>query len=137
MNEQNLKPQKSGEPSHNPLGRKKGTKNYKTILKKYLNLKLSQKDLDVDIPYLKNDTKKYTTEELIILRCIKKAINTGDYKTAEWLMNRRYGLQEQKTKHSGGLKIEGFNNLNETEIDEKINEKLRLLNDNEPKTDKD
>lgn len=94
MAEKDLIPAKKGE-IRNPKGKPKGTKNFKTIYKKYLALKLKPSDQEFDIPFVDKD-QELSLREMMILRHIKKAIGKADVKDIEMIINRVDGLLSQK-----------------------------------------
>ena len=93
-NEENLIPAKKGE-IRNPTGKKKGTKNFKTIYKKVLSKKFKVKDIEIDIPFVDQD-QELTLKEMIVLRHVKKALGKADTRDVEMIINRQDGLLTQK-----------------------------------------
>lgn len=93
MNDENLIPAKKGEV-RNPKGKQKGTKNFKTIYKKYLELKLKPSESGFNIPFTEDD-KPISIKEMIILRHLKKALGKSGYKDIEMIINRVDGLLKQ------------------------------------------
>ena len=69
-NTQNLIPARKGEPSRNPAGRPKGSKNIATILRKYLKCNLEAKN-----PFTQ-EIKKLSAADIIELQLITKAIKS-------------------------------------------------------------
>ena len=65
MNEENLKPAKVGEV-RNPNGRGKGSKNFKTILKHYLQAKIK---MDKSSPFV-NEGQEITAKDALMLKLI-------------------------------------------------------------------
>ena len=104
MNDENLKPCKK-EETHNPNGRPKGRKNFKTIYKKFLKMKMKAKDSDYEIPFI-DENKEISLQEMIVLRHIKKALGKADYKDIEMIINRVDGLLKQEIEHSGSINTE-------------------------------
>lgn len=94
---ENLKPAKKGE-IRNPGGKPKGTKNIKTILKKYLSIELEK------VNPLTENKEKMTTAELLQLKKIAMALG-GNVKCMEMIDERLYGKVEEKVNHSGEMKI--------------------------------
>ena len=98
----NLKPQKSGEPSHNPLGR---TKKVETLIKEYFlqekNIKLSKtqiqemiqsvlmKTRDELIDIAKNPDLPFWLA--IIVKKAQKDFSSGSMDIVEKLLDRAYG----------------------------------------------
>jgi hypothetical protein len=119
MNDENLIPAKKGEV-RNPKGKPKGTKNFKTLYKRYLNMKLKPGDSGFEIPYVSEETE-LTLKEMIVLRHIKKAIGKADYKDIEMIINRVDGLLKQQLEHSG--KIEQTSDI--TTVIEQLRKSLK------------
>ena len=65
MNEENLKPAKVGEV-RNPNGRGKGSKNFKTILKHYLQAKIK---MDKSSPFV-NEGQEITAKDALMLKLV-------------------------------------------------------------------
>jgi hypothetical protein len=103
MNDENLIPAKKGEV-RNPNGRKKGTKNFKTLYKQFLNLKMKPEDSGFEIPYADAD-KELTLKEMMILRHIKKAIGKADYKDIQMIIDRVDGLLKQEVENNVNFTI--------------------------------
>ena len=80
----NLKPQKAGEPGHNPNGRPKGARSRSTIVREWLEAKESIKNP------ITGKTKKLTQYDIITLALIKKARN-GDVSAYKELMDSSFG----------------------------------------------
>lgn len=88
MNDENLIPVKPGEV-HNPRGRGPGTKNHKTILKKFLN-----QDLPLDRMEEFQDqiaAPNCTIEDALWLKAIRMALD-GDIKALTLVFAYAYGL---------------------------------------------
>jgi hypothetical protein len=90
----NLQPQKSGEPSKNPNGRPKGSRNRSTILKKWLSVKTLIKH-----PITKEDIK-VTVEDEVVLSLIKEA-RKGDVRAIREILDTMYGKITEKTELTG------------------------------------
>lgn len=93
MSKEDLIPAKKGE-IRNPKGKPKGTKNFKTLYKKYLALTMKPDESGFDIPFVDKNTK-LSLKDMMILRHIKKAIGKADYKDIEMIINRVDGLLTQ------------------------------------------
>jgi hypothetical protein len=93
MSKEDLIPAKKGE-IRNPKGKPKGTKNFKTLYKKYLALTMKPEESGFDIPFVDKDIK-LSLKDMMILRHIKKAIGKADYKDIEMIINRVDGLLKQ------------------------------------------
>jgi len=86
-NPENLgEPWKKGDPSPNPEGRPKGSKNMSTILKEML-------ELEIDV-----DGVKMTQKDAIILKLIKKS-TAGELGAIQEIFDRTEGKVKQEIKH--------------------------------------
>ena len=81
---ENLKPQKAGEPSHNPNGRPKGTRNRSTIVREWLEATESMKNP------ITGQSEKLTQYDIITLALIQKA-RKGDVQAFKELMDSSFG----------------------------------------------
>ena len=115
MNDENLKPIKPGE-IRNPKGKKPGTKNIKTIIKKYL----SQEIVRIN-PVTKLD-ENLTIEEHMVLAAIANSMN-GEDRPREDILNRYYG------KPTESVKIKGSNkpNISDEEKENLLNELTNII----------
>ena len=94
-NPENLGPPwKEGDPSPNPSGRPKGTKNLSTILRSML-----EEDVDVVIDG-KKERRQF--QEVIIRKLLKKA-NDGEIRAIIEIFDRVEGKAKQETEHSGTM----------------------------------
>lgn len=93
-NEQNLIPWKEGDPSPNPSGRPKGSKNLSTILKAML-----EEDVEVVIDG-KKERRQF--QEVIIRKLLKKA-NDGEIRAIKEIFDRVDGKSKQEVQHSGEI----------------------------------
>ncbi len=86
--------------SGNPNGRPKGTKNFQTLLNKYL-----EREIELDDPMMSGeDTLKVSTLDHIILRLLAKALN-GDMRAVKEVLDRLVGKAKETVEVSGGLGI--------------------------------
>jgi hypothetical protein len=81
---ENLKPQKAGEPSHNPNGRPKGLRNRSTIVREWLEATESMKNP------ITGQSEKLTQYDIITLALIQKA-RKGDVQAFKELMDSSFG----------------------------------------------
>jgi hypothetical protein len=89
-NPKNLKePWKEGDPSPNPSGRPKGSRNLSTILQKML-----EEEIEVIIDGVKS---KKQFQEVIIRKLVKKA-NDGDLRAIQEIFDRTEGKAKQEVK---------------------------------------
>lgn len=94
-NPENLKePWKEGDPSPNPSGRPKGSKNLSTILKAML-----EEDVEVVIDG-KKERRQF--QEVIIRKLLKKA-NDGEIRAIKEIFDRVDGKSKQEVQHSGEI----------------------------------
>ena len=88
MNDDNLKPFSKG-TSGNPKGRPKGSKNFATVLKGYLQCRIEEKDIFTGV------IKKFRAIEVMVLKQIAKAMD-GDLNAVKWIANRADGKARQE-----------------------------------------
>ena len=94
-NPENLnEPWKEGDPSPNPSGRPKGSKNLSTILKAML-----EEDVEVVIDG-KKERRQF--QEVIIRKLLKKA-NDGEIRAIKEIFDRVDGKSKQEVQHSGEI----------------------------------
>ena len=115
----NLRPPKKGEV-RNPNGRKKGVKNVKTTLKKFLDAKIDFKN-----PLTKkNETA--TAYDIVAIRLVVKAMN-GDLKAMKELYDRLEGSVNKSEMNI--INQVNANGNNHKDSDEQIAERRRLVDD--------
>lgn len=97
----NLKPQKAGEPGHNPNGRPKGSKNIKTSIDRIFNLvandTLKMEYMDID-PEIKDNFDLFNAA--IMAHAIK-----GDSASKNIILDRYFGKVSDKTELSGNVDV--------------------------------
>ena len=89
MDNGNLKPCKPGE-THNPNGRPKGSKNFKTILKHYLQAKIK---MDKDSPFVK-EGEEITAKDALMLKLITMGMK-GNLSAIDKIVTRLDGMPVQ------------------------------------------
>jgi hypothetical protein len=87
----NLKPFPKG-VSGNPSGRKKGTVNFSTLIRRLANDPNLAKKVLLEPPKWFNDLPEKTLASAITVAMIIKAIN-GDVHAANWVVERGYGKE--------------------------------------------
>jgi len=97
---ENIIPPVKGE-RRNPNGRPVGSKNRKTLLKKWLELNANV------LKPITNEETAGTVEDAVYLALIKKALE-GDVNAIKEISDTMYGKLTDKTEHSGGMEITGF-----------------------------
>lgn len=97
----NLKPPKFGEV-RNPNGRPLGSKNTKTILEKFLNVEMKQKN-----PFTKID-EQMTVLELMNLKQIANALE-GDLAAYKEIIDRHEGKVVNKIDQNSNINVNTFN----------------------------
>lgn len=97
----NLIPAKKGEV-RNPKGKPKGTKNFKTIIKEFLDV-----ETDAMNP-MSGKLEKLSVGQQVVIALLAKA-KKGDVSAIKELFDRIDGKAEQKLIHEGGF-------FNETEL---------------------
>lgn len=97
-NPENIEPYKwkEGDPSPNPSGRPKGSRNLSSILREML-----EEEIEVNIDGVKS---KKQFQEVIIRKLLKKA-NDGDIRAIMEIFDRVDGKAKQTIEQSGGTSI--------------------------------
>ena len=119
MNEENLKPAKVGEV-RNPNGRGKGSKNFKTILKHYLQAKIK---MDKSSPFV-NEGQEITAKDALMLKLITMGMK-GNLSAIDKIVTRLDGMPEQNVNvksTASNLNID-YTNLTEDEAKELFKKK--------------
>jgi hypothetical protein len=80
--------------SGNPLGKPKGIRDRKTIIKQWLDVVTDTKNP------LSGKKEKLTQEDLIVIAQVLRAQKKADPKSFELLMDSRHGKLETKNSHS-------------------------------------
>jgi hypothetical protein len=81
---ENLKPQKAGEPSHNPNGRPKGLRNRSTIVREWLETIYSKTNP------ISGKTESLSIQDHMVISLIGKALK-GDVQAFKELMDSGHG----------------------------------------------
>jgi hypothetical protein len=81
---ENLKPQKAGEPSHNPNGRPKGVRNRSTIVREWLEANYKK------VNPITGQTETLQIQDHIVISLIGKALK-GDVPAFKELMDSGHG----------------------------------------------
>ena len=100
MDNGNLKPCKPGE-THNPNGRPKGSKNFKTILKRYLQAKIK---MDKDSPFVK-EGEEITAKDALMLKLITLGMK-GNLNAIDKIVTRFDGMPMQNVTMKSDNKID-------------------------------
>lgn len=117
-NQDNLIPVKPGE-IRNKKGKPKGTKNWSTIYKRFLKIKLSPKDYN--IPFVEGD-HPLSLQEMIALKHLNKALEKPEARDIELIMDRVDGKQvETKVIKSANI-YEGLTEEELKEEDKRLDE---------------
>lgn len=94
-NPENLKePWKEGDPSPNPAGRPKGSRNRSTIVREILELMEDTKNP------ITNAYEKLTQEQIMTLAVLSKA-RKGDVRAYQALMDSAFGAPKHQVEYSG------------------------------------
>lgn len=99
-------------------GRKKGSKNFNTLLKKYLD-----KKVELENPITKQIEKKATIEH-VILMLITKSVE-GDMPAIKELLNRLLGKSTEKIKFDGKLQSSHLSTEDKIRIENNLKEILK------------
>lgn len=106
---QNLNTWQKGDPNIPKAGRKKGTQNVTTFLKKYLDKKAIKSIQDLKFVVELSDGKKITNAEAIALKLLHKALFEGDIRAIENIQDRIEGKPGQFIDiTTDGEQITGF-----------------------------
>lgn len=97
----NLRPQKAGEPSHNPKGRPEGSRNFKTILGEMFAV-LADPEAKHDLAAINPKIK--TNEDLFAAKILYDALN-GDATSKNIILDRYYGKLTDKVEHEGNINL--------------------------------
>ena len=81
---ENLKPQKAGEPSHNPLGRPKGLRNRSTIVREWLEANYKK------VNPITGQTETLQIQDHLVISLIGKALK-GDVQAFRELFDSGHG----------------------------------------------
>jgi len=92
--EDNLRPQKAGEPSHNPNGRPKGSKNRSTLFKKWLETTTKSKNP------ISGEDEEMTVEDKMVLKVIGNVLTKGDIQSFKEAMDSMYGKHQEHIDHT-------------------------------------
>lgn len=91
MNEENLKPFKKGQ-SGNPAGKPKGTKNFKTLFNKYLDVKLN-----AGMDEFNESGQPQKARDILVINLIKNAVIDNDMYAIREILDRVEGKPIQST----------------------------------------
>jgi len=95
-NEQNLTPFKDGHPPNN-AGRKKGTKNWSTVFKKYAKLKIKPSDIGIKQMFTDEQLdEQLSVQDIIVLRALYRAAKEVNPNSIKLIIERMDGLLKQK-----------------------------------------
>jgi hypothetical protein len=82
---ENLRPQKAGEPSHNPNGRPKGALNRSTLIKKFF-----ESNLKTENP-LTGKHENLSMGEHAVLSMLHESIKNGNVQATQFIFDSLYG----------------------------------------------
>jgi hypothetical protein len=123
MNDENLKPCQPGE-THNKAGKPKGIKNWSTIFKKYMKLKIKPSDIGIELTDRQMEDQQLTYQDIIALRLLHKTMKKVDARDIELIINRTDGLLTQKVDQTN----RDADEESIEEIDKKIEELKKQIN---------
>lgn len=92
-----LNPQKSGEPSKNPNGRPKGSRNRSTVIREFLEATMTEKNP------ITNKTEKLSVEQLMALSMIKQVLSKGNVHAWNSIKDDAYGKAKESVELSGDI----------------------------------
>lgn len=100
----NLKPQKAGEPSHNPNGRPKGVKNFKTAIEALYALPIDTLEEEIKLKILGINPRIKTLEDALNARILLDALSGDSYSKKE-ILERIHGKVSDKTELIGNVDV--------------------------------
>lgn len=117
----NLKPQKSGEPSHNPYGRPKGSVNWKTLYSQLLTLPAPDQLL-AEIKKVFPDAK--LIQDMVVINTFNRALK-GNPKAMELLHYYAGDKPKDTVEHTGNVEVDVYQKLSKDELKKEL-DKLGL-----------
>lgn len=94
---ENLKPFKKGDPSPNPNGRPKGSRNRSTVIREFLEATMTEKNP------ITGKTEKLSVEQLMALSMIKQVLSKGNVHAWNSIKDDAYGKAKESVELSGDI----------------------------------
>lgn len=117
----NLKPQKAGEPSHNPKGRPIGSLGRKNIIQELLDMDAPE-SLLAEVRKLNPSAK--TLRDIHTVSTFNRSLK-GNPKAMEMMMYYDIGKPKEVIEHSGQIEVDVYQNLTKEELKKEL-DKLGL-----------
>jgi len=91
------KPFKKGDPSPNPNGRPKGSRNRSTVIREFLEATMTEKNP------ITGKTEKLSVEQLMALSMIKQVLSKGNVHAWNSIKDDAYGKAKESVEMSGDI----------------------------------
>lgn len=91
------KPFKKGDPSPNPNGRPKGSRNRSTVIREFLEATMTEKNP------ITGKTEKLSVEQLMALSMIKQVLSKGNVHAWNSIKDDAYGKAKESVELSGDI----------------------------------
>jgi len=92
-----LNPSKKGDPSPNPNGRPKGSRNRSTVIREFLEATMTEKNP------ITGKTEKLSVEQLMALSMIKQVLSKGNVHAWNSIKDDAYGKAKESVELSGDI----------------------------------
>lgn len=92
-----LNPQKSGEPSKNPNGRPKGSRNRSTVVREFLDATMKTKNP------ISGEQENLTVEQRMVLSMIAQVLTKGNVHAWNSIKDDAYGKAKESVEISGDI----------------------------------
>jgi hypothetical protein len=114
-----LNPSKKGDPSPNPNGRPKGSRNRSTVIREFLEATMTEKNP------ITGKTEKLSVEQLMALSMIKQVLSKGNVHAWNSIKDDAYGKAKESVELSGDIGVDLTEKLSKEELKSRL-DKLGL-----------
>ena len=114
-----LNPSKKGDPSPNPNGRPKGSRNRSTVIREFLEATMTEKNP------ITGKTEKLSVEQLMALSMIKQVLSKGNVHAWNSIKDDAYGKAKESVELSGDIGVDLTKKLSKEELKSRL-DKLGL-----------
>ena len=114
-----LNPSKKGDPSPNPNGRPKGSRNRSTVIREFLEATMTEKNP------ITGKTEKLSIEQLMALSMIKQVLSKGNVHAWNSIKDDAYGKAKESVELSGDIGVDLTEKLSKEELKSRL-DKLGL-----------
>ena len=114
-----LNPSKKGDPSPNPNGRPKGSRNRSTVIREFLEATMTEKNP------ITGKTEKLSIEQLMALSMIKQVLSKGNVHAWNSIKDDAYGKAKESVELSGDIGGDLTEKLSKEELKSRL-DKLGL-----------